>query len=37
MYDPLTDEPDEYRKDLLAAILPIESYLKPKLSHEKAF
>ena len=36
MYDNLRDEPDEYKKDLIAAIEKIEKYLKPKLSHEKA-
>lgn len=35
MYDNLSDEPDEYKKDLIAAIEKIEKYLKPKLSHEE--
>lgn len=35
MYDNLSDEPDEYKQDLIAAIEKIEKYLKPKLSHEK--
>ena len=35
MYDNLSDEPDEYKKDLISAIEKIEKYLKPKLSHEK--
>lgn len=35
MYDNLSDEPDEYKKDLFSAIEQIEKYLKPKLSHEK--
>lgn len=35
MYDDLSDEPDEYKKDLFSAIEQIEKYLKPKLSHEK--
>jgi len=35
MYDISTDEPDEYKQDLLNAIERIELYLKPKLSHEK--
>ncbi|WP_027158167.1 hypothetical protein [Methylobacter luteus] len=34
MYDDLSDEPDEYKKDLVSAIEKIEKYLKPKLSHE---
>jgi len=35
MYDDLSEEPDEYKKDLISAIEQIEKYLKPKLSHEK--
>jgi len=35
MYDDLSDEPDEYKKDLILFIEKIEKYLKPKLSHEK--
>lgn len=35
MYDDLSEEPDEYKKDLITAIEKIENYLKPKLSHEK--
>jgi len=35
MYDDLSDEPDEYKQDLISAIEKIEKYLKPKLSHEK--
>lgn len=35
MYDNLSDEPDEYKQDLVSAIEKIEKYLKPKLSHEK--
>lgn len=35
MYDLSSDEPDEYKKDLLEAITAIEIYLKAKLSHEK--
>lgn len=35
MYDDLSDEPDEYKSDLLAAIASIETFLKPKLRHEK--
>jgi len=35
MYDDLSDEPDEYKSDLLSAILNIETYLKPKLGHGK--
>lgn len=35
MYDLSSDEPDEYKKDLLDAITAIEIYLKAKLSHEK--
>jgi hypothetical protein len=34
MYDDLGEEPDEYKKDLIAAIEQIEKYIKPKLSHE---
>ncbi len=35
MYDNLGEEPDEYKRDLLDAIASIETYLKPKLSHDK--
>ena len=35
MYDDLSEEPDEYKKDLISAIEQIEKYLKLKLSHEK--
>lgn len=35
MYDNLSEEPDEYKQDLIRAIEEIEKYLKPKLSHEK--
>ena len=35
MYDDLSEEPDEYKKDLISSIEHIEKYLKPKLSHEK--
>ena len=35
MYDDLSDEPDEFKKDLISAIEKIEKYLKPKLSHEQ--
>ena len=35
MYDNLSEEPDEYKQDLISAIEEIEKYLKPKLSHEK--
>jgi len=35
MYDNLSDEPDEYKQELISAIEKIEKYLKPKLSHEK--
>ncbi len=35
MYDDLSEEPDEYKQDLISAIEAIERYLKPKLSHEK--
>lgn len=35
MYDNFSDEPDEYKRDIIAAIEEIEKYLKPKLSHEK--
>ncbi len=35
LYDDLSDEGDEYKRDLLAAIQEIEKYLKPKLRHEK--
>ncbi|BFM13654.1 hypothetical protein R50072_38070 [Simiduia litorea] len=34
MYDLSTEDPDEFKRDLLAAIATIETYLKPKLSHE---
>lgn len=35
MYSNLSDEPDEYKQDLISAIEKVEKYLKPKLSHEK--
>ena len=35
MYDDLSEEPDEYKQDIISAIEAIEKYLKPKLSHEK--
>jgi len=35
MYDDLSDDIDEFKKDLLAGIQSIEKYLKPKLKHEK--
>ena len=35
MYDNLSEEPDEYKQDIISAIEQIEKYLKPKLSHEK--
>lgn len=35
MYDNLSEEPDEFKQDLIVAIEKIEKYLKPKLSHEK--
>jgi hypothetical protein len=35
MYDNLSEEPDEYKQDLVRAIEEIEKYLKSKLSHEK--
>lgn len=35
MYDNLTEEPDEYKQELISAIKDIEKYLKPKLRHEK--
>lgn len=35
MYDYLSEELDEFKKDLISAIEEIEKYLKPKLSHEK--
>ena len=35
MYDMSGDEPDEYKQDMLTAIEGIESYLKPKLNHDK--
>jgi len=35
MYDDLSEEPDEFKQDLLKAITVIETYLKPKLSNEK--
>lgn len=34
MYDDLSDEPDEYKQDLISSIEKIEKYLKPKLSHK---
>lgn len=35
MYDDLSDEQDDYKKDLVSAIEKIEKYLKPKLSQGK--
>ena len=35
MYDDLSDEGDEFKKDLIASIESIEKYLKPKLSHDQ--
>ncbi len=35
MYDYLGEEPDEYKQDLISAIEAVETYLKPKLKHEK--
>ncbi|SDY01245.1 hypothetical protein [Nitrosomonas sp. Nm58] len=35
MYDNLSEEPDEYKRDIISAVEKIEKYLKPKLSHEK--
>lgn len=35
MYDISGEEPDEFKQDLLNAIEPIETYLKPKLGHKK--
>ncbi len=35
MYENLSEDPDEYKQDLMSAIENIEKYLKPKLSHEK--
>ena len=35
MYDDLSEEGDEFRKDLVSAIEKIELYLKPKLHHEQ--
>jgi hypothetical protein len=34
MYDNMSDEPDEYKQELVSAIESIEKYLKPKLKHE---
>lgn len=31
MYDDMSDEPDEYKQDLVSAISSIENYLKPRL------
>ncbi len=33
MYDDLSDEGDEYKKDFMAGVENIERYLKPKLTH----
>jgi hypothetical protein len=33
MYDDLSDEGDQFKKDLLAGIQGIEKYIKPKLKH----
>lgn len=35
MYDLLGEVPDEFKTDVIDAIKKIESYLKPKLNHEK--
>lgn len=35
MYDNLSEEPDEYKRELISAIEDVEKYLKPKLRHEK--
>ena len=35
MYDNRSEEPDEYKQELISAIEDIEKYLKPKLRHEK--
>lgn len=35
MYDISTDDPDEYKTELINAIKKIENYLKPNLNHEK--
>ena len=35
MYDLLGEVPDEFKTDVIDAIKRIESYLKPKLNHEK--
>lgn len=32
LYDDLSEEPDEFKKDLLIAINSVENYLKPKLN-----
>jgi hypothetical protein len=37
MYDNLSEEPDEYKQELISAIEDIEKYLKPKLRHEKVY
>jgi hypothetical protein len=34
MYDNLSEEPDEFKLELISAIEKIENYLKPKLSHK---
>lgn len=34
LYDNLSEEGDEYRKDFLLGVEEIEKYLKPKLSHK---
>lgn len=35
LYDHLSEEPDEFKHDLISAIEVIEKYLKPKLKHKK--
>lgn len=35
IYDDLSDEPDDYKRDVSSAIESIEKYLKPRLRHEK--
>ena len=34
IYDLSNDKPDEFKQEMLDAIKPIESYLKPKLNHD---
>ncbi len=35
-YDSLSQQPDEFKSDMLTAIRNIEIYLKPKLNHDAA-